>query len=220
RFLDTQVAGGLSRVLIVVTGDHGVSTAPEEALSAARIPVGRGTDAGVVQAVDTALDAAYGAADWVVEGVRTSPNLYLNLAAAGERHIAVEDVQRTAALAAGQAQGVYVAFSRTQILTGQLPPWGFTRLVVNGFHPRLGGDVYVVTQPGWLLSGPPDASHGSPWAPDTHVPLVLRGPGVTPGVQYRRVTPMDIVPTLAQVLGIGYPTGCVGEPLREALSGS
>ena len=219
RFLDTQIPGGLSRVLIVVTGDHGVSTAPEEALAAARIPVGRGTDAAVVQAIDASLDAAYGPADWVLEGVRTNPNVYLNMAAAGERGVAPGDLQRTAALAAGQAPGVYVAFSRTQILTGQLPPWSFTRLVVNGFHPRLGGDVYVVTQPGWLLSGPPDASHGSPWAPDTHVPLVLRGPGVTPGPQYRRVTPMDIVPTLSQVLGIGYPTGCVGEPLREALSG-
>lgn len=220
RFLDTQVPGGLSRVLIVVTGDHGVSTAPEEALAAARIPVARGTDAGVVQAMEAALDAAYGAADWVVEGVRTSPNVYLNMAAAGERRIAPEDLQRTAAHAASQATGVYVAFSRSQILTGQLPSWSFTRLVVNGFHPRLGGDVYVVNQPGWLLSSPPDANHGSPWAPDTHVPLVLRGPGVTPGAQYRRVTPMDIVPTLSQVLGIGYPTGCVGEPLREALSGS
>jgi arylsulfatase A-like enzyme len=206
-------------VLIVVTGDHGVSTAPEEALAAARIPVGRGTDAAVVRAMDAALDAAFGAADWVVEGVRTSPNVYLNLTAASERHVLPEEMQRIAALAASQATVVYVAFSRTQILTGQLPPWDFTRLVVNGFHPRLGGDVYVVPQPGWLLSGPPDASHGSPWAPDTHVPLVLRGPGITPGPQYRRVTPMDIVPTLSQVLGIGYPSGCVGEPLHEALAG-
>lgn len=218
RFLDAQVPGGLGRVLVVVTGDHGVSTAPEEALAAARIPVGRGTDAVIAQAMEEALDTAYGPADWVVEGVRTSPNIYLNLVAASERHVTQEDMQRTAALAAGQATGVFVAFSRTQILSGQLPPWDFTRLVVNGYNPRLGGDVFVVTQPGWLLSGPPDASHGSPWAPDTHVPLVLRGPGITPGPQYRRVTTVDIVPTISQILGIGYPTGCTGQPLREALT--
>lgn len=170
-------------------------------------------------AVEEALDATFGAADWVLEGQRTEPNLYLNRAVAAERRVDPAALERVAAEAASQAAGIYVAFGRTQILTGQLPQWSWIDKVAAGFHPRLGGDIFLVTQPGWLLSRPPDASHGSPWPPDTHVPLVLRGPGIAHGVWYRRVTSMDIVPTLAQVLGIGYPTGCMGQPLYEALEG-
>lgn len=217
RFLNRHVPGGLDRVLIVVTADHGVSTAPEEALEAARIPASRGTGAATAEAVDTALDSAFGAADWVLEGTRTEPNVYLNRAAALERRVDPSALERVAAEAASRAPGVYIAFGRTQILTGQLPRWPWVDKVAAGFHPTLGGDVFLVTRPGWLLSGPPDASHGSPWPPDTHVPMVLRGPGIAHGVWYRRVTSMDIVPTLAQVLGIGYPTGCMGQPLFEAL---
>lgn len=220
RFLNGHVPGGLDRVLIVVTADHGVSTAPEEALAAARIPASRGTGPAVVAAVEAALDSAFGAADWVLEGQRTDPNVYLNRVAAAERRVDPVALERVAADAAGQAAGVYVAFGRSQILAGQLPQWSWIDKVAAGFHPRLGGDVFLVTQPGWLLSSPPDASHGSPWPPDTHVPLVLRGPGIAHGVWYRRVTSMDIVPTLAQVLGIGYPTGCMGQPLHEALEGA
>jgi len=219
RFLHGHVPGGLDRVLIVVTADHGVSTAPEEALAAARIPASRGTSPAVMAAVEEALDATFGAADWVLEGQRTEPNLYLNRAVAAERRVDPAALERVAAEAASQAAGIYVAFGRTQILTGQLPQWSWIDKVAAGFHPRLGGDIFLVNQPGWLLSRQPDASHGSPWPPDTHVPLVLRGPGIAHGVWYRRVTSMDIVPTLAQVLGIGYPTGCMGQPLYEALEG-
>jgi len=219
RFLARHVPGGLDAVLIVVTADHGVSTAPEEALAAARIPASRGTATAVVEAVESALDGAFGAADWVLEGQRTDPNIYLNRAAAAARRVDPAALERVAADAASRAAGVYIAFGRTQILTGQLPQWPWIDKVTAGFHPRLGGDIFLVTQPGWLLSSPPDASHGSPWPPDTHVPLVLRGPSITGGVFHRRVTSMDIVPTLAQLLGIGYPTGCMGQPLREALEG-
>lgn len=220
RFLEQHVPGGLAAVLLVVTADHGVSTAPEQALSAARVPVSRGSGPDVVAAVEAALDSAFGAADWVLEGQRTEPNVYLNREAAAQRRVDPADLERVAANAASQATGVYIAFGRTQILTGQLPQWVWVDKVAAGFHPRLGGDVFLVTQPGWLLSSPPDASHGSPWPPDTHVPLVLRGPGIVPGQWYRRVTSMDIAPTLALLLGIGYPSGCMGQPLYEALEGA
>lgn len=220
RFLARHVPGGLDSVLVVATADHGVSTAPEEALQAARIPVGRGTGPAAAAAVEAALDSAFGAADWVLEGQRTDPNIYLDRAEAVRRRVDPAALERVAAEAASQVPGVYIAFGRSQILAGQLPQWAWIDKVAAGFHPRLGGDVFIVTAPGWLLSSPPDASHGSPWPPDTHVPLILRGPGVTPGRWYRPVTSMDIVPTLAQLLGVGYPTGCMGQPLREALEGA
>ena len=90
--------------------------------------------------------------------------------------------------------------------------------VMNGFHPRRSGDVLIIQDPGWAwTTSTTSTNHNAPWAYDTHVPLLLWGPGIQGGCFHRRVTTMDIAPTLSQVLGIGYPSGSLGSPLYEAL---
>ena len=59
--------------------------------------------------------------------------------------------------------------------------------------------------------------HGSPWSYDTHVPILLAGPGIRPGTYGRPVAPRDIAPTLSVLLGIAPPSASTGEVLREAL---
>ena len=56
-------------------------------------------------------------------------------------------------------------------------------------------------------------NHGS-WAPyDTHIPLIFYGTGVKPGIDYSRHYITDIAPTVAALLGIQMPNGCVGEAI-------
>jgi arylsulfatase A-like enzyme len=49
------------------------------------------------------------------------------------------------------------------------------------------------------------------------VPVILMGPGVRPGVYRDAVTPADIAPTLASLVGITLPR-TEGRPLNAALS--
>jgi hypothetical protein len=85
---------------------------------------------------------------------------------------------------------------------------------VKTFHPGRSGDVLWAYEPFYLCGGA-GATHGSPWRYDTHVPLMLFGAGVRPGIHRRKVSPAMLAPTLAELLGIDAPAACVEEPLAE-----
>ena len=61
-------------------------------------------------------------------------------------------------------------------------------------------------------------THGTPYSYDAHIPLVLMGPGITPGGYPRTVALNDLAPTLATLLGVENPSGSSGRVLAEALA--
>jgi hypothetical protein len=67
---------------------------------------------------------------------------------------------------------------------------------------------YVLSQP---ISSPKTAAyrttHGSPHPYDTHVPLIVMGPRIVPGVRTERVTPQAMASILARAMGVPPPTG-------------
>ena len=73
------------------------------------------------------------------------------------------------------------------------------------------GDLLLVLEPFCL---PADTynidvtTHISPHPYDTHVPLILFGAGIEPARDDRRVSTVDLAPTLASILGL-----TPGEPL-------
>ena len=68
---------------------------------------------------------------------------------------------------------------------------------------------YLITD---RLSG---TTHGSPHSYDTHVPLLVYGPGVRAGVRDDAVTPQAAVPILAHGLGIKPPADAeCGVPVK------
>ena len=94
----------------------------------------------------------------------------------------------------------------------------YKRQVQASFHPARSGDVLLVHDPFWYLSEDPHgntAMHGSPYTHDTHVPIMVAGPGIARAVVHRRVAPRDVAATLSTYLGISPPSGSVGKPLTE-----
>ncbi len=59
-------------------------------------------------------------------------------------------------------------------------------------------------------------SHGSPWAYDSHVPVIWMGPGIEAGRIGRRVETVDVAPTIAAYLRVRPPSGTRGRVLTEA----
>jgi predicted AlkP superfamily pyrophosphatase or phosphodiesterase len=59
------------------------------------------------------------------------------------------------------------------------------------------------------------STHGSPWRYDTFVPIMFAGPGIEPRRVSRPVTPYDVAPTLAELLGVKAPSSAIGNPLKE-----
>ena len=61
------------------------------------------------------------------------------------------------------------------------------------------------------------AGHGSGYDYDTHVPLLWFGKGIPRGTSARQVHPVDIAPTLTQILKLQGSAEMTGTPLSEVL---
>ncbi|HSR54486.1 MAG TPA: alkaline phosphatase family protein [Acidobacteriota bacterium] len=210
--LEDQV--GLDRTLIVLSSDHGVTPVPDR-LREAGVPAGRVGMDEFLNPVDEMLDSIYGEADWIW-GFNKN-DVYINHDAVYD--LAEGDLEKVCEIAAQVLElngAVYSVYTRADLLEGDYPPSPYGKMLANGYHPKRGGDVVVLFRP-HHFPGDLTTTHGTIHAYDRRVPVLLRGPGIRAGTYYRKVSPTDIVPTLCQVLGIGYPAGASGQPLREAL---
>jgi predicted AlkP superfamily pyrophosphatase or phosphodiesterase len=111
---------------------------------------------------------------------------------------------------------VVAGFTREDLVRGASEGKLFQQ-VQRTFHPRRSGDVLFVLAP-YCVPGAKGTTHGSPWHYDTHVPLLLVGCGVQRGAFSRPVSPACLASTVAELVGVDYPSANVEEPLREALT--
>jgi predicted AlkP superfamily pyrophosphatase or phosphodiesterase len=89
--------------------------------------------------------------------------------------------------------------------------------MVNGYNYHRSGAVWIIPIAGWLQSNPVGTGHGQ-WNPyDTHIPLIFMGWGVRKGQSFDNVYTTDIAPTIAGLLHIQAPNGCIGKPISDVL---
>ena len=225
NFLDKTVPGGLKEVVFTITADHGVVPVVEN-LQERDINAGRIPEADLATAVQESLSAAFGGGTWVGKdadgkpvGGYVEPNIYLSetaikAALASGKATSRAQIEETAARAVAALPGVYACYTRSQIMEGRLPRTEITSRVVNGFYPKVSGDLIVVSEALYYTDsgapGPYITTHGSPYAYDTHVPILISGFGIKAGIHPEPVSPADIAPTLCTLLGIEFPSACDG----------
>jgi hypothetical protein len=129
-----------------------------------------------------------------------------------------ESLERTAAEIIRGTPGIASAFTRSQILGGSLPDTDLARRVRTAYHAERSPDVVLVPEPYWI-EGTGTASHGTPHAYDTHVPLIFYGAGLPPRKIARAVSMSDLASTLTGILGCSPPSASRGQPLPEVLAG-
>ncbi len=209
-FVDDRV--GLNHTLIVLSADHGMADMPEY-LSELGYRVGRLSLPRLEQAAN-AIGKDFGITDVVRLFYR--PYLYLDqerIAGAGADR---DEVAGAIAEALTTIKGVALALASSDLGDGTHP---LLKPIENNQHHARSGDIYIVQEPYWFLfdKGPIKVMHGSPWRYDTHVPLVLSGPGIQPLRVHRPVHPVDVAPTIAALLGMSPPASAQGEILQEAM---
>lgn len=112
--------------------------------------------------------------------------------------------------------GIANAWSEGILRQSQFDEGGIKGMVVRGYHPKRCGDVVFVQEPGWYGgSNIGGTTHGSPYAYDTHVPILFYGKGVKKGSSVRYHTITDIAPTLSVIMNVEFPSGCTGQPIAE-----
>jgi predicted AlkP superfamily pyrophosphatase or phosphodiesterase len=204
---------GLARTVVVLTADHGVAPVPED-MAKWKMPGGRFPRLDLEKAVGQALEKAYGPGAWV-EG-RAGSAIYLNRALVAEKRLDLAAVERVTAEGAESVPSVWRAYTRAQLLEGRVPPDPWSRRVLASFDRERSGDVDILLDPYWMAATS-GTTHGTPFSYDTHIPLVIMGPGIRPGRYDRPVLLNDLAPTLATLLDVETPSGASGQPLVEIL---
>jgi hypothetical protein len=178
---------------------------------------GNWTETEAKQVAQDALSAAFGPGDWVIE--YKEPYLWLNRELIAQRGVDRDRAEDIAARAAETLEGIYRGYTRHDALQGRLPRTDIGDRVERSFHPDVSGDVLLVSRPGYMPRNTPRGeNHAEPYAYDTHVPLLLVGAGIRPGVYTRRVSTLDIAPTLSYLLRVQEPSGNEGRILSEAVA--
>jgi hypothetical protein len=110
-----------------------------------------------------------------------------------------------------------VAFALDLDLNGwnQLPE-PLQTMAVNGYYRPRSGNIQFILKPGYYNGyAPTGTTHGT-WNPyDTHIPLLWYGWGIPKGQTNREVHMTDITATLAALLHVQMPNGCIGKVITE-----
>jgi len=209
QFIDSKV--GMSNVTVVLTADHGVAPAPEVNVKR-KMPGGRASFSAISNSVQQALTAKYGEGKWIESTPEEA--IYLNWDLIKSKKLTQEEVAREAANAIRAIPNVFRVYTREQLMNGMSMGDRVDRCVMHGYFPRRGADLYVLLDP-YYIFGTTTTTHGAAFGYDTHVPLILMGPGIKAGKYYAGVAVNDVAPTLSAILGVETPSGSEGRILSE-----
>ena len=87
----------------------------------------------------------------------------------------------------------------------------------NGYNQLRSGDLQVILKPGYMSGSGKGTTHGL-WNPyDAHIPCLWYGWGIKKGKTTRETYMTDIAATVAALLHIQMPNGCVGNVIDELI---
>lgn len=215
-YLDEKVGKG--RYVLVLSADHGVAPIPEVAKA-------QGKDAGRISPDTLGRQArAFLQEKFNKEGEKGDwieafswPWVYLDRKRIAERGADAEEMEKALADWFTQRPGILTATTRTRLSQKTPPADEIEGRVRKAFHSARSGDVAVVVKPYYqitqYLTG---TGHGTPHTYDTHVPLLVFGTGVRPGIRPDAVTPQAAAAIFAHALGIKPPSSAHA-PVPEKL---
>lgn len=89
--------------------------------------------------------------------------------------------------------------------------------MINGYNATRSGEIQFIFKPGYFDGWGTGTSHGV-WNPyDAHIPLLFFGWNVKQGKLNRETYMTDISATVAAMLQIQMPSGCVGHVITEVM---
>ncbi len=208
--LDRRVGAG--QYVVGFSADHGVAPIPEQ-VAAMGLDAGRFTAASVNTRVQGAwqMFAADGASPIASSNgtdIYFTPSALAILRGNRAARQAITD-------AALSAPGISRAYWGDDLTRAAASDDGTKRAAMLSYVPGRSADLVLIPKQYWMAAAG-GTTHGTPYAYDQRVPVVLMGFGIQPGRYLTTATPADIAPTFALLAGITLPRA-EGRPLTEAV---
>jgi hypothetical protein len=211
QFLDQQVGAG--NYTLFLSADHGVAHNPSF-LKEHRLPGGM-VNTDLDKQLNKLLVEKFGADSLVASEIEYEIHLDNDrIAAKGLNRDAV--VSTTMDFLNKQA-GVDRVIDWRNLQNANLPD-AVKKMLQNGYNPHRSGDLMVFLLPQWLHQSQTTGTTHGLWNPyDAHIPLLFYGWGIKQGKTNRTTEMTDVAATLAALLKIQMPNGCIGEVITEVI---
>lgn len=208
---------GLANLWLALSADHGVGPAPGYAVKL-KLPAADTRFKKIGDQVNAALNTKFSPGKNVSYLHSYSlTHVFLNEVAFAAANVKEEDAERAVGDALKQA-GMRGYYTRTQLEKGEVPNTAEGRQYLHSYSPYGGWWVIAVPPPFVVqLWEGGEATHGTPYYYDTHVPVAFFGLPFVPGTYRTHCEPVDMVSTLSSLLGINAPSKSVGRVLTEAI---
>jgi len=206
-YLDGKIGKG--NYLLFLSSDHGAAHVPGF-LKEHKLPGGVMDDAGIQKQLNATVQEKLGISNAVEQLMNYQ--VYLS-SAAKEKEAAVKE------LIINELKKNEVIVTAVDLTTASAAslPQPLKDRIINGYTPSRSGDIQFILKPGYFDGGTKGTTHGL-WNPyDAHIPLVFFGWNVKQGKLNRETYMTDIAATIAAMLQIQMPSGCVGQVITELI---
>ncbi len=210
QMLDTKIGKG--QYLIFLTADHGVAH-DIGFMQSHKLPADFWYTGPVTDSLNKILSAKFHSQALVRSVTNYKVNFDLTKIAAENLNF---DAIKTVTVDYLQRQPG-ISFAADMAVIGRYPiPKDLQEMMINGYYFKRSGQVQIILNAGWFDAyNKTGTTHGT-WNPyDTHIPLLWYGWNIKPGKLNREVYMTDISPTLAALLHIQMPNGCIGHVIEE-----
>ena len=211
QFLNSEI--GKQNYLLVLTSDQGVASSPDH-LEKSKIPSGYFEPRHAMILLSSYLNITYGTGQWILG--YNEKQIYLNRRLIEDSNISLRDFQNRVAQFMLQFTGVANAVTSYTLQSSNFTSGIFEKFQ-NSYNQRRSGDIILNLEPGWVERNGGVTAANSPYSYDTHVPLVWYGWRIKRRQILNPVSMADIAPTIATLVGISWPSGATGTPIREII---
>jgi predicted AlkP superfamily pyrophosphatase or phosphodiesterase len=211
QYLDATFGKG--NYLTFLTADHGVAHVPGF-LAEHKIPGGTISDLDLMTELNKAVEEKFG----LKKAVLSIQNyqVYLNTDEMEKQQKDVKAITKTVISALKKKPNIVNAAETEDISSAGLPE-PQKKMFGNGYNPKRSGDIMFTFKPGYFEGGSKGTTHGL-WNPyDAHIPLLFFGWNIKYGKTNRETYMTDISATIAAMLQIQMPSGCVGKVITEVI---
>ena len=209
RYLDKKVGAG--QYLVFLTADHAVAHVPGF-LKEHNIPGGGFDDAIILKWINERAARKFN----ITKAVEMVANyqLYLNHTLLDSARITPDDFKRWAIGELNAHPAIMASYDLSNLSSATLNA-SIKERITNGYNQKLSGDIQFIFMPGYFDGSNKGTTHGT-WNPyDAHIPLLWYGWKIKPGKTNRETYMTDIAATVAAMLRIQMPSGCVGNVIEE-----
>lgn len=207
-YLDSKVGKG--NYLVFLSADHGAMN-NAAFLQDRRIPAGSWDASATAKKLNHVLAKEYPEAGDIVKTVMNY-QVFFNRDVIKSKQLDFDNIKQTVVNVLKEDPSVLYACDMAKASTESIPEEVKSR-IINGYNRERSGDVVIILKPNFYAHGMKGTDHGAWNSYDTHIPLVFMGWGIKHGATTKQTFMTDIAPTIAAMLHIQAPNGCVGKAI-------